>query len=82
MTRTIIAGVSVYDGTGTPAYEADVEIRDDIIASIRPAASHPPTDSIDGRGLVLAPGFIDAHTHDDFAVIAAPAMTAKVTTPL
>ncbi len=79
MTRTIIAGVSVYDGTGAPAYGADVEIRDDIIASIRPAASHPPTDSIDGRGLVLAPGFIDAHTHDDFAVIAAPAMTAKVT---
>jgi N-acyl-D-amino-acid deacylase len=79
MMATVIAGVEVYDGSGGAAFRADVEVRDGIIARIADPAASPPTGAIDGRGLALAPGFIDAHTHDDLAVIAAPAMTAKVT---
>ena len=78
MARTIIAGVEVHDGSGRAGYRADVEIHGDRIARIDPAAGDYPPDAIDGRGLVLAPGFIDAHTHDDLVVIAAPAMTAKI----
>ncbi len=76
---TVIAGVDVYDGSGGAAFRADVEIGDGIIARVAAAAASPPPGAIDGRGLALAPGFIDAHTHDDLVVIAAPAMTAKVT---
>ncbi|WP_343616522.1 amidohydrolase family protein [Novosphingobium sp.] len=79
MTETIIAGVTVYDGTGTSPFLADVTLRDGRIHAIRPPAPHPATDTIDGGGLALAPGFIDAHTHDDLIVIAAPQMAAKIT---
>lgn len=79
MTETIIAGVTVYDGTGTPPFLADVTLRDGRIHAIDLPAAHPPAQAIDGRGLALAPGFIDAHTHDDLIVIAAPQMAAKVT---
>lgn len=83
MTRTIIAGVTVYDGSGAPGYLADVTILDDRIASIDPPSTIQSDglcdDVIDGRGLALAPGFIDAHTHDDLAVITAPEMLPKIT---
>jgi N-acyl-D-amino-acid deacylase len=78
--RTVIAGATVIDGSGAPGYLADVEIADGLIGSICAAAGGaPPVDAIDGRGLVLAPGFIDAHTHDDLVVIASPDMAAKIT---
>jgi N-acyl-D-amino-acid deacylase len=79
MARTIIAGAMIVDGTGNPGYVADVEIGDGHILAIRAAAEAPSPGAIDARGLVLAPGFIDAHTHDDLVVIADPAMAAKVT---
>lgn len=78
MTDTIIAGATVYDGSGAEPFLADVVLRGGVIHAIRPPAP-PPADAIDGRGLALAPGFIDAHTHDDLIAIAAPQMTAKIT---
>lgn len=79
MTRTIIAGVTVHDGSGAAGYRADVTILGDRIASIDTVSATLPDDAIDGRGLVLAPGFIDAHTHDDLVAITAPAMLPKIT---
>ncbi|WP_068086494.1 N-acyl-D-amino-acid deacylase family protein [Novosphingobium rosa] len=79
MTETIIADVTVYDGTGTQPFPADVTLRDGRIHAIAQPATHAPAHAIDGRGLALAPGFIDAHTHDDLIVIAAPQMAAKIT---
>ncbi|MBB3475406.1 amidohydrolase family protein [Sphingomonas sp. BK345] len=79
MTETIIAGAELYDGSGAAGYRADVTVRDGVIAAVAPASDTPPEEAIDARGLALAPGFIDAHTHDDLVAITAPAMTPKIT---
>src|SRR5213592_486216 len=56
---------SVIDGTGAPARVADLAIRGDRIVFIGDASksSITPKRTIDVRGLVVAPGFIDPHTH-------------------
>ncbi|WP_294235562.1 amidohydrolase family protein [uncultured Sphingomonas sp.] len=79
MTRTRIVGATIYDGTGSPGHPGDVTILDGRIASVDPASDLVPDGAIDGRGLALAPGFIDAHTHDDLVAITAPAMLPKIT---
>ncbi|SEM75875.1 N-acyl-D-amino-acid deacylase [Sphingomonas gellani] len=79
MSRLIIAGAEIFDGTGALGFQADVEVRDGIITSVEPCSARPHPDAIDARGLALAPGFIDAHTHDDLVVVAAPDMTPKIT---
>lgn len=63
-----IRGGTVVDGTGTPARRADVLISGDRIAWVGvPAADREihATTTIDAGGLVVAPGFIDAHAHGD-----------------
>jgi hypothetical protein len=66
------------DGTGQPRYLADVAIVGDRIAAIGPALPKA-TDAreIDVSGKIVAPGFIDVHTHDDRAFLASPEMAAK-----
>ena len=53
------------DGTGKPGFSADVRIEGDRIAAIGEIEPAPDEPVIDGRGLVLAPGFIDTHSHAD-----------------
>lgn len=60
----IIAGGRIVDGTGKPAFAADVAIKDGRIAKIG-AVTGTATTRLDARGLVVAPGFIDVHTHSD-----------------
>jgi N-acyl-D-amino-acid deacylase len=71
-----IRNVKVLDGTGAPAFAADVTIDAGRIQSVGTAgaAQH----EIDGRGLVLAPGFIDVHSHDDGAFLRHPGMEFKL----
>lgn len=61
----LIRGGTVVDGTGSPGRVADVGIRGDRIAFIGDAARSrvTATRSIDAKGLVVAPGFVDPHTH-------------------
>ncbi len=61
----LIRGGRVIDGTGTPSRAADVGIRDGRIVLVGDAASAGTTArrTIDAAGLVVAPGFIDPHTH-------------------
>jgi N-acyl-D-amino-acid deacylase len=61
----LIKGGTVVDGTGAPARVADVGIRGDSIVYIGDAASDTvaAVRTVDATGLVVAPGFIDAHTH-------------------
>ena len=74
---TVIREVSVYDGTGAPPRTADVALEGGRIASVGKATG-AARESVDGRGLALAPGFIDVHTHDDFAAVMHPEMAFKL----
>lgn len=79
MAGTIIVGAHVLDGSGGPAFAADVAFENGAITAVGTVPREAGDDVVDASGLVLAPGFIDVHTHDDLAVIATPEMTAKVT---
>ena len=60
----LIVGARVYDGTGSPWIDAAVGIAGDRIAYLGPRVSAPgATESVNATGLVVAPGFIDVHTH-------------------
>jgi dihydroorotase/N-acyl-D-amino-acid deacylase len=59
----LIRNGRIVDGTGAPWYTADVAIRGDRIAAIGKLADVPAKLVIDAAGLVVAPGFIDIHTH-------------------
>lgn len=61
----LITGGRVMDGTGNPWYYADVGIRDGRIAAIGRLTGTPAARTIDARGKVVAPGFIDLHSHAD-----------------
>ncbi|MDJ0867177.1 MAG: D-aminoacylase [Myxococcota bacterium] len=74
----VIRGATLYDGSGDAPRRADVALRDDRIAAVGEVAADAGTASLDARGLALAPGFIDVHTHDDFAVLLHPEMGFKV----
>jgi N-acyl-D-amino-acid deacylase len=56
---------TVLDGSGAPAARADVGVRDGRIAAVGRLGRAAATTSIDATGLVVAPGFIDVHTHAD-----------------
>ncbi|NUS27001.1 MAG: D-aminoacylase [Streptomyces sp.] len=79
----VIKGASVVDGTGAPAFTADVGIRDGRIAVVGSVTEEART-SEDAHGLVLAPGFVDPHTHYDAQLFwdpyATPSLNHGVTT--
>ncbi|QOV37693.1 D-aminoacylase [Streptomyces ferrugineus] len=79
----LIKGATVVDGTGAPAYTADVGIRDGRIAVVGIVTEEART-SEDAAGLVLAPGFVDPHTHYDAQLFwdpyATPSLNHGVTT--
>jgi N-acyl-D-aspartate/D-glutamate deacylase len=60
----LIKGGTIVDGTGKPARQADIGIRDGRIAAIG-AISEQARETIDARGRIVAPGFVDVHTHYD-----------------
>jgi N-acyl-D-amino-acid deacylase len=74
----IIRNGTVIDGTKAPRFNADVGIRDGHIAAIGDLASATAKQTIDATGRIVAPGFIDSHTHDDQAALSQPQMAFKV----
>jgi len=76
--HTLIRNVSVVDGSGADQETIDVAIGDERIVALGPALTMDAENAIDGEGLVLTPGFIDAHTHDDLCAIRSPQMLAKL----
>ena len=69
MEHLIIRGGTVIDGTGKPGFRADVEVRDGIMTAVGAVSEEPGTHVLDAEGLVVAPGFIDAHAHSDTAFL-------------
>ncbi|MEU1902885.1 amidohydrolase family protein [Streptomyces hygroscopicus] len=82
----LIKGATVADGTGAPAYAADVGLRGGRIVTVAEpgAVTEPARSAQDATGLVLAPGFVDPHTHYDAQLFwdpyATPSMNHGVTT--
>jgi N-acyl-D-amino-acid deacylase len=69
----VIRDATVFDGLGTPRFEADVAVTRDRIVAVGDLGNYEADRDVDADGLALAPGFIDAHTHDDRAVLCGPA---------
>jgi N-acyl-D-amino-acid deacylase len=61
----IVRGGRIVDGTGAPAREADLGIAAGKITVVGPLRDATARTTIDARGLIVAPGFIDVHTHAD-----------------
>ncbi|MGO2745408.1 family 20 glycosylhydrolase [Microbacterium sp.] len=80
----VYRGATVIDGTGADRYEADVAVEGARVVAVIPREHPRPLElpdgsvTIDARGLVLAPGFIDMHAHSDLAVLTGAAHEAKV----
>jgi N-acyl-D-amino-acid deacylase len=68
MDDILIRGGDVIDGSGAPAYRADVAIRGGSIVAIANGYEGIARHTIDARGCAVAPGFIDVKTHSDFAL--------------
>jgi N-acyl-D-amino-acid deacylase len=64
----VIRNADVIDGTGKPAYRADVAVNEERIADIGDLSSISAKHVIDADGCVVAPGFIDMHSHADFSL--------------
>lgn len=75
---TLISNALVFDGNNTDGVQQDVAIKGDIIVAIGQLNPNDANDIIVGDGLVLAPGFIDVHTHDDLEVLRNPKMLNKI----
>ncbi len=76
----VLKGGTLIDGSGSKRRTADVSIKDGRIHAIgEPGLLDVTAPSVlDISGRIIAPGFIDVHTHDDNAVLSNPAMTAKI----
>jgi N-acyl-D-amino-acid deacylase len=74
MTDLLIRGANVIDGTGAPGVRASVAIERGRVAAIIPNGPEPEAARVvDAAGLVIAPGFIDMHSHADFTLPSYPA---------
>lgn len=68
----IIRDVTVFDGTGSPRFKADVGVTGERIVAVGDLGGASADREVIGTGKAIAPGFIDAHTHDDRAVLCGP----------
>lgn len=83
MNRVVITNVRIADGSGAPLYEGEVLVENEHIAAVavgRLPESKRKEDTvvIDGGGKILAPGFIDAHSHSDLAILLDPVLGPKI----
>jgi N-acyl-D-aspartate/D-glutamate deacylase len=59
----------IIDGTGNAWFHGDVAVRDGRLAAVGRVPSGPAKHTIDAKGLIVAPGFIDMHSHSDFLLL-------------
>jgi N-acyl-D-amino-acid deacylase len=75
--RILVTGARLIDGTGAPAREGDLLLEDGRIAEVG-GTTLQADETLEARGLVIAPGFIDMHSHGDFSLPADPQALSKV----
>jgi N-acyl-D-amino-acid deacylase len=77
--KTLIRNGLIVDGSGKPGIASSILIEGDRIIAIAPELSSSGFDRvIDASGLVVAPGFIDTHSHSDLEVMVNPYVEAKI----
>ena len=64
----LIRGAQVVDGSGNPPFAADLGIEGDTVAAIGQLGAAQARTTIEARGLMATPGFIDMHTHSDWTL--------------
>ncbi len=74
----IIRNATLIDGTGSKAISGDLAVTGEKISALGATLDIEAVEEIDADGMALAPGFIDAHTHDDRIVLTDPTMTCKI----
>jgi N-acyl-D-amino-acid deacylase len=74
----LIRGGTLIDGTKAPRFMADIGIANGRIEAIGVLGASTAEQTLDASGLIVAPGFIDVHTHDDLALLSQGDMTCKV----
>ncbi|MEO8855570.1 MAG: D-aminoacylase [Burkholderiaceae bacterium] len=65
----LIRGGLAYDGTGAPPFRADIGIRGNVISFVGDGARLSASRVVEATGQVVAPGFIDIHTHSDMSLL-------------
>jgi len=75
---TLILNGTIVDGTGKPGYRGDVGIRGKRIEAVGELGKAEARERIDAKGHVVAPGFIDIHTHSDVTVLDDPGAESMV----
>jgi N-acyl-D-amino-acid deacylase len=75
---TLIINARIIDGTGSGAVVGSVRLKDDRIKAVGELTSNASDDVIDAGGLVLAPGFIDTHSHSDRLILTERDALAKI----
>jgi N-acyl-D-amino-acid deacylase len=76
MLDLVLSGGTVVDGSGAPGFPAEVGIAGDRIVAIGDGLQG--RQKLDCAGQVIAPGFIDAHSHSDLRILAEPALPMKL----
>ncbi|HTX00649.1 MAG TPA: amidohydrolase family protein, partial [Acidimicrobiales bacterium] len=75
----VLEGGTVFDGTGAPGRVVDVFVRGGRVVAVGTGAGEPAgTPRLDCRGLYVAPGFIDIHSHSDFTLLRDPRASSSV----
>jgi N-acyl-D-amino-acid deacylase len=74
----VIVGGTVIDGTGAPAFRADLGLVGDTIAAVGEIAPEQGRRAVDAAGLHVSPGFVDIHTHSDPEVLAYATCDSRV----
>ncbi|HSF05806.1 MAG TPA: D-aminoacylase [Methylomirabilota bacterium] len=74
----LIRGGEVVDGTGAPRRRADVAVENDRVVAVGPDLAGQARRVIDASGHVVAPGFIDIHSHSDLFYLGCPAAESKI----